>query len=79
MSETGKDNQEVQTSSYKINEDTILVLKGTKKDRFFFMVADGISNCSYGSGYDASNILKRVCNFLWNEEEQYLENKEDIE
>lgn len=63
----------------KINEDTILVLKGTKKDRFFFMVADGISNCSYGSGYDASNILKRVCNFLWNEEEQYLANKEDIE
>lgn len=61
----------------KVNEDSYIVLK--HDDKVFAMVADGVSNCSYGSGYDASNIVKDVCTKLWNENHQTLKNKESVE
>lgn len=61
----------------KVNEDSYIVLKN--EDKVFAMVADGVSNCSYGSGYDASNITKNVCIKMWQENIHKIENKESVE
>lgn len=42
-----------------INQDSMFVFEG--ENRIFAMVADGVTNCTYGSGYKASNIIKQVC------------------
>ena len=42
-----------------INQDSVYI-KLDKKG-LFAMVADGVSNCTYGTGYKASNIVKYVC------------------
>lgn len=63
----------------RVNEDSLIALKSKNDDKYFFMVADGVSNCSYGSGYDASNIVKRVCNLLWSKYEQHINNKDDVQ
>ncbi len=42
-----------------INQDSIWIYE--ENNRLFGFVADGVSNCSYGTGYRAANILKEVC------------------
>lgn len=58
----------------KVNEDSFLVLNN--EDKLFAMVSDGVSNCSYGCGYDASNIIKDVCNIFWEEQKDIIVDKE---
>ena len=61
----------------KLNEDSALILKG-ENNKLFFMIADGVSNCSFGCGYEASNIVKQVCNYNWNKYQTQLTNKSEI-
>lgn len=42
-----------------INQDSLFIHEHDNK--IFAMVADGISNCTYGSGYKASKIIEKVC------------------
>ena len=58
----------------KLNEDSALILK-SDDNKLFFMIADGVSNSSFGSGYIASNIIKKVCNYYWKVYESQLTDK----
>lgn len=77
ITDVGKGKLEKAKNKEKANEDSKLIIKDGEK--LFIMVSDGVSNCSYGTGYDASNIVKDVCIDLWNKRVNDLENQNDIE
>lgn len=75
--DVGKGKLEKSNNKEKANEDSRLIIKD--REKLFIMVSDGVSNCSYGTGYDASNIIKDVCIDLWNKRVNDLESQNDIE
>lgn len=74
--DVGKGKLEKSKNKEKANEDSNLIIKHGEK--LFIMVSDGVSNSLYGTGHDASNIVKDVCADMWNKRVNDLENKNDI-
>lgn len=62
----------------KANEDSAIILQGSN-NKYFFMIADGVSNCSYGSGYDASNTVKKISHVIWSIREKGIKDINDVE
>lgn len=74
---TPKDSKE----SYEfLNEDSYLYLEGSGDiNNSLVIVADGISNCKYGSGYKASNVIIDTATELWNERSKDISDREQVE
>lgn len=64
----------------KINEDSFLILehKGETNNKVFAVVADGISTCKYGTGYDASNIAVDTAKKLWEDRHKDINGEKDV-
>lgn len=62
----------------KANEDSFVKLISEDGSKQLFIVADGISNCSLGSGYDASHILTEVTTTRWQLINESIRTKEDV-
>lgn len=62
------------------NEDSYLFLNGSEDiNNALAIVADGISNCKYGSGYKASNWITNTAKELWEERSGEISSKERAE
>lgn len=71
-----KDKDEI--TREKANEDSYLVLEEKESNKIFAMIADGISTVSYGSGYDAANIVKENSIKTWEEKHNNLQTLYDV-
>ena len=59
------------------NEDSYLLLN--HKNKVFFIVADGVTNSKYGTGYEASNIVKNMSEYLWEQSKDAINTQADVE
>lgn len=68
-------------TSEVINEDNYLFIGGTSEyeNKALAIVADGISTCKYGSGYEASKCVIDTAEALWKEQHNNINNKDDVE
>ena len=58
----------------RLNEDYFLILEAENKS--LLLVADGISTCTLGSGYEASRILGTVVETFWHDNHEDLQDLE---
>lgn len=59
------------------NEDSYILL--SHKNKLFFMVADGVTNSKYGTGYEASNIVRDMSEYLWEKSKDAINTQLDVE
>ena len=48
------------------------------EDRHLLVLGDGVSTATYGSGKEASGILKKNIVDLWNERNKVIKEKQDV-
>lgn len=73
-----KFNEVDESTKERANEDSYLILEDSKNKKVFAMIADGISTANYGSGYEASNIIKDVATKAWEEKYNNLQTLSDV-
>lgn len=62
----------------RANEDSYIVLEDATNQKLFAMLADGISNTNYGSGFEAANIVKDISIEVWKEKSDNLQTLSDV-
>lgn len=73
----GKLQKEKDRKSIKeINQDSCNIYEVDNK--IFAFVADGVSNCTYGSGDIASKLIKEVCDDMVQKEFSHIRDREDV-
>ena len=60
----------------QFNEDMFLIRRA--EDRHLLVLGDGVSTATYGSGKEASGILKKNIVDLWNERNKVIKEKQDV-
>lgn len=60
----------------EINQDSCQIYEVNNK--IFAFIADGVSNCTYGSGHIASKLIKEVCDCMVEEEFSNINGKEEV-
>lgn len=61
-----------------VNEDRYIVLEDESRKKILAIVADGISNCKYGSGAYAAQYLVDSAQYLWDKSREELYSDEKV-